>query len=289
MTPTIDFRSFAESYVLAHPQTNLYLLIDHAGLPGLYRELVRNQIEWENLFDESRESGAKAVAPFLIFMANISTLGARNAFINWVSKTGLLTSSIVVLASPQPISEMKKRLVARLDVQLSGDMDAMLRFYDPRILEQLSKVLSSRQGNAFFCVAERWWFVSRTGQLSEIESSFKIVDEPGSQLLLNQNQESALIEAVEPDRVLYLLLETVPHLVPRLPPNRYMFVKNNVAKASTYNISSTLDYVLYCTAALLYGENFDVQPHWSNTLADVRTGTITLAQAVANSPEIEYE
>jgi hypothetical protein len=287
--PLLDLTSFATNYVTSHPGANLYLLIDHAGLPGLNRKLLASQVQWVNLFGNSRESGASSVAPFLILIGSASSLRVSNIFLRWISESGALTSSLILLASPQSIDMVKERLMVRLDVQLSEGIDAMLRFYDPRIFESLSKILSPQQFDALLCPGEKWWFVNRQGQLTETKSNFRIADHEKFQLSLIQKQESDLIDALEPDRVLYLLLETVPRLEPNLPSDRYGFITCNIAKAQTFNITSTSDFTLYCTVALLYGNNFEADPYWSQALSQVRMHSITFVQAVADSPEVDYE
>lgn len=285
--PTFELKPFATSYVTANPNTNLYLLVDHAGIPGLDRKLRGSSVEWANLFDESREIGAFAAAPVLILVGSSSVLSLNSFFMRWISAKGAFTSNLILLASPQSIDIVKKRLIARLDVKLSEGMDAILRFYDPRIIEQLSKILSSQQCGKFFSPGHQWWYVNRKGELADVASEFRVVDEVDSQLFLSQYQEEALLDALEPDRILYLLLETAPQLEPKLPPDRYEFVAAKLAAARDFGIASTVDFTLYCMAALLCGINFESHPYWNKALAEVHMKRITFSQAVANSPEIE--
>jgi hypothetical protein len=284
---TFDLKSFATNYFAANPSTNLYLLVDHAGMPGLNGKLGSGLVEWANLFAGSRESGAFSVAPILIFLGSSSALNLSNMFMRWLSVNGALTSSLIILASPEPIHVVKERLIARLDVKLSEGMESMLRFYDPRILEQLSKILSPRQAQGFFSPGTKWWYLNRGGKLGEIASEFTFRDEPDFLLSFNQNQEAVLLDSLEPDRILYLLRETVPQLESRLPPDQYEFIAEKLHAARDFGITSTADLTLYCTTALLYGNDFETQPYWSEALAEVRMQRSTFAQVVANSPEIE--
>jgi hypothetical protein len=283
---TLDLKSFATNYVTANPNTNLYLLVDHAGVPGLHRKLG-SLVEWENLFQGSRESAAFAVAPILILLGSSSAVKLSSLFIRWISENGALTSSLIILASPEPIDIVKKRLTDRLDVKLSEGMEAMLRFYDPRILEQLSKIMSPHQAERFFSPGCKWWYVNRGGKLAEVASSFRLGDEPYSPLSLSQDQEEALLNALEPDRILYLLLETAPQLESKLPDDRYKFITEKLHAALDFGITSTVELTLYCTIALLCGIDFETHPYWSEALAGVRMQRITFSQAVANSPDIE--
>jgi hypothetical protein len=166
-------------------------------------------------------------------------------------------------------------------------MDAMLRFYDPRILQQLSKILSSKQASRFFCLGEKWWYVSRTGELAEVASEFSVGHDADSPLSLSQDQEVALLDALEPDRILYLLLESAPQLESRLPPDRYKFVAGELLAALDFGITSTADVTLYCIVVLLCGVNFKTQPYWGEALLEVRMRRLTFAQVVASSPDIE--
>jgi hypothetical protein len=107
MISTFDLKSFATNYVTANPNTNIYLLIDQAGMPGLHRKLGGDRVEWVSLFDGSRESGAFSVSPVLILLGSSSVLKLSSFFMKWISENGALTSSLILLASFESIDTVK--------------------------------------------------------------------------------------------------------------------------------------------------------------------------------------
>ena len=127
----------------------------------------------------------------------------------------------------------------------------------------------------------------KLGNLIEINSEFDSADDSSEQLCLNQKQELTLIDSLEPDRVIHLLLEAAPHLERNLPPDRYGFVVDKIRLASSFGITSTVDFSLYCMVALLCGTSFEQGNYWSEALDQIRSQHANLAQIVANYPGVE--
>lgn len=273
MSSWIDFRAVAEKSLEDQPSLNLYFLLDHGGLPGLHGRLVKCAARWLSLFDGTREQNALSVAPVLVLVASNGKLCVSRLFFDWISKHGTYTSSVIMLASPQPIEVLKERLSARLDVQLSEDMEAMLRFFDPRVFEKLTTTLSAEQAEQFFGVAHWWSYVDRAGELTRFPAKFRADENFVPHLLLTQQQESDLIDSCEADQVLNLLRGTVPELLNKIRlQDQYEFVLRQIVAAKRENLDSVTKFSVYAMFILLKGESVVNDASWENLLQRIKNG-----------------
>jgi hypothetical protein len=259
----------------------LYVLVDHAGIPGLSKKLTEAKVKWTNLLGDAKESTLPA-AP-LLFTIHVNERGQRQeTLLDWIGKRGTYTSSMLLLASPLPMPALAQRLAERLDVMLPENMEVTLRFFDPRIFEQLMHVLSPEQKTAFLSVAHRWWFVDRGGKLQHVDAVFVETDPLASPFSLTREQEHALVDASEPDQLAQMLEEGMPEACQGMPlPERYDFVVRHMNAARRLGIRSTHDLSLYCALALLHGEDFATREKWQAALQDVQAGKLSLPLAAA--------
>lgn len=265
---------------LCGPATDsfLYGLIDHAGLPGLAAKLAESASEWTSLFD-SEDPDILSVAP-LIFRIGTGQDGfQQRRLVRWLVQQGTYSSSILLMASPLSIEALAGRLRARLDAVVPETMEILLRFYDPRVFEQLMVVLSPEQKQAFLSVAEHWWFVDRRGHLKAIPAAFCPTDDLTSPMALNAAQESALLDASEPDQVALLLQSGVPNDYETLPTGeRHDFILRHMALARQFGIEATHELSLYCALAMLHGENFATEGAWAAALHQIKEKKTSLTQ-----------
>ena len=167
-----DIQYVHNSISAKHPDIRLYALVDHGGMPGLIDKLNNIKRNWISLFEGSKEENALSVAPILFSIpADYESFKNRD-FLTWLGKKGTYTSSVVLIASPLNIEELARRLKLRLDAMLPDDMAIMLRFFDPRVFEELSKVLLPEQKELFLSVGYQWWYIDRRGQLQNVASVF---------------------------------------------------------------------------------------------------------------------
>jgi hypothetical protein len=261
MSQHIDFRQVAQDLLFSHPSSNLYFLLDAAGLPGLHRQLLQTSVEWSSLFDCTRESNALQVAPFLVLAGSDGRLLMSRSLFNWIGEHGAYSSSVVMLSSPLGMASLQIRLAARLEVRLSENMDAMLRFFDPRVLESLTKILPSEQAKIFFGAAECWRYIDRTGKLVSVATAFDINENFVAPLLLGKREEFELIEACDIDQVLRLLRENLPRLTATLsPPDQAVLVERAIGTARKQGLNSVYKFSLYAAALLSQGERFAGSP-----------------------------
>ncbi len=257
MSPYIDFRAVVQASITTFPSSNFYFLLDHGGLPGLHPQLSRASTKWISLFDGTREAEALGVAPILVLAATNGHVSLSNRIFEWIGKNGTYTSAVIMLSSPLAMEQLKSRLGVRLEVKLSGDFDAMLRYFDPRVLETLVKTLTAEQLVNFFSVAETWQYVDRSGNIRNISSDFSNRDHFSHPLMLTPEQESILIDGSETDQVLGLLRAHVPQLLEKLPSsNKYELISKIIEDAKNDRLTSTLQHTIYAAMTLLNEEPF---------------------------------
>lgn len=280
MSKNLDLHAFAMKLSSAPCAVPLYCLADHAGVPGLHKELVRTRSEWRSLFGGTREEGALSVAPIL-FRIDHGTATQRGV-LTWLSEDGTFSSALLFVASHLGIDQLASRLAQRLDARITEEIEVLLRFYDPRIFEQLLEVLSPSKKQEFLCCGSTWWFVNRTGGLHQVGAEFQMTDSFSPPLRLSADQEFALLDASENDQVIEQLSAALPDLYSAIPPpQRYEFVARHVAAARQLTISATHELALYCAVALTTGDDFASMPLWEEILGRVNAGKISFADAVA--------
>lgn len=281
MSAYIDFRAVAEELLVTHPTSNLYFLLDHAGMPGLHRQLRKSSVPWSSLFDGSNEANALQVAPFLVHVGSEGRLRMFRDLFKWIGEYGTYSSSVVMLTSPLDMATLRSRLAARLDARLSENMDAMLRFFDPRVLESLLRILSAEQARTFFSPAEVWRYVDRTGKLVSVTTAFDARDDFVAPLVLDQQQEFSLLDACEIDQVLDLLRQNTPALMLKLSPaDQPLFVDRAIGRARQRGIDSVFKFSLYTAICLSHGEAFMNGPERANFLDELRRDDLDPAETL---------
>jgi hypothetical protein len=283
MLTSQSIRKSCEANTIPHSDEFLYCLVDHAGMPGLHRELFRTKAEWVSLFENTSEAGALQAAP-LLFRIHVQHEPGRADPLPWVVANGTYTSSMMFLATPLPLRELASRLTSRLEALISQNMEVLLRFYDPRIFEQLMVVLSSDQRKTFLSVGRRWWFVNRRGELGVVAADYLEHDRFSPPMELSASQETLLLDASEPDLVAAQVISCVPDEYGRIPPqDRHAFISRQIDSARTFGITATYELALYCALSLLHGSEFPNGPHWKSLFDEVRCGRIKLTDAISES------
>lgn len=281
-----DITLIAGKYLIANPDEKIYLLIDHAGMPGLIRKVERGSERHTSLFNNSREHGALSVSPILILFGHSEKLQMREFLIRWICEQAIYTSTLMMLGSRLDIDDLTTELTLRLEARISDDMDAVLRFFDPRIFECLAKVLRAEQLANLCNPARTWWYVDRQGHFIKLEQEFRYVKNNYEPLELTEGQEFSLIEASEPDQVIHILDKVMPKVRSSMPKDIYGFVVDNMRSASKSGLIGPIDFALYSIMVATRGINFETLPYWRQAMDNVRAGSISFADAVAESADL---
>ncbi|MDE2431182.1 MAG: DUF4123 domain-containing protein, partial [Burkholderiales bacterium] len=210
--------------------------------------------------------------------------------LDWLSKQGSYSSSLIFFRSPQAIDKLTMRLQRRLQITLPDNIDAMLRFYDPRVFESLISSLTPQQRDRFLSIGSKWWWVDRCGHLHSIDSNFEECDSVNCIESLSKEQEAKLIDACEPDQVTDILRKNLPeHYLALSPSDRHPFVLRQMTAAKELGIHVTHELALFCGLSLLYGEDFTSESDWKAALTQVKDGKIRLTEATERVEGNEQE
>ena len=259
----------------------LYALVDHGAIADLTNRLTRFGVSWTSLFEGSRDQGALQVAPILVPLHQRGQALASRSALKWLCEQGRFTSSLLFLLSPLDTPTLARRLALRLDATLPDNLDIVLRYFDTRIFDALMTVFDGPQQAAFLSVATTWSSVGRSGRIQTYAASFQEDDGESLPIEFTTAQEKALIEFSEPDQVAMLLRSVVPAEYERIAHAvRHDFLKQHIAAARGYAITSVQEQALFCSLILTEGEHFAAAPKWQQALTDVAASRLTLFAAV---------
>lgn len=283
MISYLDFNVLLEHCIEVDPDSNVYLLLDHGGLPGLVKQLSRSATEWVSLFEDTNEENALTVAPILVLAVADKSVRLAQMLLKWLSEHGTYSSTISVLSSSLDLRTLKSHMVERLDVKLSENMEAMLRYFDPRVFEGLVNVLTLEQKWSFFFPVSSWWYVDRSGKIQCAGAGKNEAEMVSQQLELTSAQEQALICKCEVDQILASLRQNACDLMQRIMlPQQYKFVDENVQEARSFGVDSIDALKLYCVIALAMGREFMRGSTWSSAMKEVKNKSIDLQGIVAS-------
>lgn len=260
----------------------MYLLVDHAGAPGLVRELQsRPEIPWTSLFEGSTEQGAIDVAPILLHLPAAGSRASERVLLSWLQRACQFSTSFTALWSTFQRDTLSLALKRRLDAMLPEHMPVMLRYFDTRTLEALLRVLTDRQRAQFLGVASRWLWLDRAGCLQAEESQQQQTDQWPSPFEMDEAQQNALIEASEPDALVQQMQTLAPDLCQdQTRADLHALASQCMAKLSALGLSDLRTQTLYCLTALHLGPAFDSQPEWAEVLGRVGTKQLSFESAL---------
>ncbi|WP_208279192.1 DUF4123 domain-containing protein [Massilia oculi] len=253
MSKCIDFRSVTAKLLESRPQENIFLLLDHGGLPGLSQQLKCNTKEWMSLFDRTKEEVALEAAPILVLAASGGKIRLSRLIFDWLKQRGTYSSSVMMLVSPLDLTCLARELGKRLHTTLAGGVEAMLRFFDPRVFESLFNILTREQKEDFLGVVSSWHYVNRSGQIAQVTNIYGTAKPSEKPVVLSQEQEDHLLAASEIDQILNSLRSSIPDPFSEIPcESQYGFVSESVMEARSEKIGSVLQMSLYTMIRLFY-------------------------------------
>jgi hypothetical protein len=266
---TAQIERFSESHFFA--------LIDGSQVDAAAKTVSTWKAEFARpFFSDTKEASLQDVSPWLVEPSRDS---GQDRFLKRCMALQGAAHAVTWIISPLPAEALFKRLCRRMDATLPGDMEMLLRYFDTYRLPDLHRVLDDKQKKAFFGCAEAWIYLDRQGEMAVIDSDCLALDEH-TELVFDEAQEQAILDAAFPDELLRILQQDQADLVENLPPQeRYDRVKALVAQAQVHGIEGAKDLLYFCIVGLSEGEGFDAAPAWAKLLARVKTGHITFANA----------
>ena len=283
MSESIDFRHLTEEISGSNPEESIFFLLDHGGLPRLAQQLQHSSTEWVSLFYHTKEEGALAVAPILVLAAHEGKIRLSRLVFDWLSQHGIYSSTVMILVSPLDLKSLADQLGRRLHTTLTEGVEAMLRFFDPRVFEGLLNVMTREQAEDFLGIASSWYYVDRTGRVVRTPAKLKDIELVSEPLSLSQKQETLLLEASEVDQILNSLRSNVSVCLSRLPyDSQYNFVLESVLEARKERLVSSVQISLYIIIKLAANEKLMPIFVRDDMLDKLRSNDIELMKVALN-------
>ena len=248
-----------------------YLLIDHAGAPGLTQALRgRYFLSWTSLFEGSTEVGALEVAPILVQLPSHRMTSSERDFLQWLYRKCQFSTSVTALHSTWTRDSLEHALKIRLDAVLPDNLPVMLRYFDTRTLESLWRVLTAEQQKQFFGFASCWQWLDRAGDLHQWHTEQLTNDSWPARFEVDVTQQKALIESGEADALAAQMAAQAPDLCHVKQRAELHALANRCrAKFDALGIADIRTQTLYCLTALQHGLDFDADPRWAEMLGRV--------------------
>lgn len=286
----------AETWVASQPlqHLNLYAIVDAAQDKRLWQQLASYTQSAPIL-----PSGAEELSPHLLLLGEADALPVK--VVSLLSRP-YLPAAVTLLYSPLKLSELQAHLRKFAKVNLPGNFEMILAFWDPSILGTLlsqiddetlhvkGPVLTESQLHAFLQPIPAWWYSDREGGSHLISSSAETALPDSSDIsecTLNQTQEDALVEASVPDQVLYHLELNRPTLFDEKLPHakRYRFIRAVLPSAHQLGLNGMRDMTNFVALCLIYRQRIETDPQILQLLDQVRKQEMTLDEALEYMPE----
>lgn len=263
-----------------------YLLLDQSGLPALVAHpSALNRFERRNLLTAGSEDALDGASPLLVEIGSTQDERALTRLIHVVAEQGRFACAVHALATPEPIEVACARLEARTHALMPDGTDAVLRYFDTRVLAHLHAVLTPAQWRALTGCCGAWWAVRRDGCLEALaDVSYLPAEPPELPFVLSSQQEIALITAAEPDTLAGLLIDQgVAPFAEQTPPERHAFVLAAMAAARGFGLRELDEFAAYAGLALMLGMDFATRPPWAERLQQVKGGKRRFAEVLHES------
>lgn len=143
----------------------VYLILDAAQVSKQALKFINNSransnIELYSLFSGTTEGNAPfEVSPLIVILKNINILDSLDCiFLNEIWKKEQVLS---IVFSKLELMQFTKMMKQYLTVRFPDGSTKLFRWYDPRILKKIDKILTDDQQEIFFKEIENWVFAIR--------------------------------------------------------------------------------------------------------------------------------
>jgi hypothetical protein len=268
----------------APPGQQRYLLVDAAAFLGtlarlpIDADLPATDLLTQQVVNDWRDCASPLLLPLPAGTWKSSTLAVWKSF----GASWRYANALTYLETGLQPSELTGALAARLHVKLPQGVDAMLRYFDNRVMTALPTVLDPGQRRALFRPAQRWLHADRSGNVCAIHGD-NARDEPQDlySLTLNDAQEAALLDVTAADAVIdQLLVQSHPKLLTMRPDQQHLAISAALVRAVQYGLTGNPDQVAYCNLALTYGPDFEHQEPWKALLMRASAGQVTFSEGL---------
>lgn len=168
----------------------LFVLLDCAQLSNEEREAFQSldSSACVGLFKGTPDEGLKEVEPLLLDPLNLPPLHGMS----WLIQNEKTTPMVVWLTSEASIDQLAQHLRSLSSADLPSARNALLRFYDPRVLHKLMQVMTPDQKALFFTDAQQWWAWHKPSSQRRTYLASTATAKPAEKISLDELQMQAL-------------------------------------------------------------------------------------------------
>lgn len=251
---------------------HLYWLLDQSALPQsdwLARQIGR--AEWIDLLAGKSEDRLNGASPIVVDAAGQSDV-ANLRLADQLNGAGRFANAIGLLGSTLPIEELQATLAQRARVDLPGNLEAVLRYFDTRALPLLPRLLSPIQYANFLVGVQSWSYLDRRGAVQSLPPAATESAMPAQapiRLAFDDAQEAMLINDGLTDAVIDLLLTQQHPAVQELPPpEQFDLIDPLVDAARTGGLREPFEVLAFVGKAFVEGVEFSRSDLWRARVND---------------------
>lgn len=138
----------------------VYLILDAAQVSDQALVFINEcrddtRIEFYSLFAGTTEGNAPfEVAPVLILINDLTILDESR--FQFIQQTWENEQALNIIFSPLDLTKFVKKMKRYLTIEFPDQSQKLFRWFDPRILKKLNKILDNEQEHEFFNEIEKW-------------------------------------------------------------------------------------------------------------------------------------
>lgn len=287
-------QTFIESSA-PNPQWHWYAIADAAQHRALPAALVSNSgLPTRCLFDASVGSALAAQSPHLV---QLEPPSEQTPSWKWMQRNASGKPCVTVIASNAGFDVLFAHLQCFTEIRLPDGDEMFFAFWDPAILGTLigqsddptlyvrGPVLTQDQHATFIQPIAGWWYWDRDGNVRSLQMPAHQPAQVDTPLQLTQKQVDDLVEASVPDHVLSHIELNQPQLLRDIEPEQhYGLVRQHLLDARQLKLDAMGDLVNYVCAALIYKDQFQINPEIAALLKRVKAGELRFTQALEQMP-----
>lgn len=170
IVPFLDITTCIKKYT---QERFIYLILDAAQVSEDALVFINEcrddaRIEFYSLFAGTTEGNAPfEVAPLLIKLNDLTII--EDDQFNFVHQTWSNEQALSVVMSKLDLKHFVKKMKKYLTVEFPDGSQKILRWFDPRIIKKIDKILTDEQEQEFFSDIEQWVISIRNYQ--DVESN----------------------------------------------------------------------------------------------------------------------
>jgi hypothetical protein len=270
-TPTFDPEPLMATLQRVAGNRPLYACIDLASAPQAFASVVQPAgPQALCLFDGALTDNAGRASPWVVPVHT-----GVDPHRLWLScDIAMKAPAVTWLASPLSCQGLRDRLARRLDIQFEDGSQWLLRFFDPRILDELHAHLEPSNSQSFFALGGDWYWLDRDGALQQRRLAGPMEPDPlRPPLRPTPLEEAALTMASEAGHVLTRASSRWPDGFARLRgTQRIALAKRACAEADGLGLQATDHRVQLLILAAAHGAGYFDGPAWRRHASRLRSG-----------------